>query len=64
MRGRSDRACAELAAQQRLGFQLITKSACPALLDVSVHAKEQPVLTAACAAFMQARYGERRRAFL
>jgi peptidoglycan/LPS O-acetylase OafA/YrhL len=42
----------KLAAQQNLGFRMLTKPGCPPLLGVSVKSEEHPVLTQACAAFM------------
>jgi peptidoglycan/LPS O-acetylase OafA/YrhL len=43
----------KLAARQNLGFRVLTKSLCPPLRGVSVKSEEHPVLTEACAAFME-----------
>jgi hypothetical protein len=43
----------KLAAQQNLGLRMMTKPGCPPLLGVSVKSVEHPILTEACAAFMQ-----------
>jgi peptidoglycan/LPS O-acetylase OafA/YrhL len=43
----------KLAAQQNVGFRMLTKPGCPPLLGVSVKSEEHPVMTEACAAFME-----------
>jgi peptidoglycan/LPS O-acetylase OafA/YrhL len=42
----------ELAAQENVGFEILAKTSCPPLLDVTVWTKEQPALTEACATFV------------
>jgi hypothetical protein len=43
----------KLAARHNLGFRMLTKPGCPPLLGVSVKSEDHPVMTEACAAFMQ-----------
>jgi peptidoglycan/LPS O-acetylase OafA/YrhL len=42
----------EAAGRENLGFEILAKTSCPPLLDVTVWTKEQPALSGACAAFV------------